>query len=628
MKTMMSSRAMAILTGCLVSLLFATGCCKDRLETEGNTIVLNPYKQWTTSKLPAYIGDLSALPQDLQNVIRQRFPRQVSLDAAVVVFSGAADLTAHANLLADKAADGAFVVTIRSTTLSLPGVNPVVTAPDLAAGQTPLLQCYSGWGAGLYYIMYDEPEAIEPEVGTPSMTEKEWQALERANQKLGDDGGVSLTDYDNSSSHNENYYQTRMDPFVEWLDAAYMERGMLYGSVGSDYDHLVDNIEQSGQRLTFNYPFTLEKYIDQATWSDPDYLRKSGSISVEFRVYPIYMLSSNGDKAGDYYGVVSTVIPHNQSMWGPYVGAHGACRNRIYGFWFSGMNVETSLLASDGSSISGLEYFERPLPENPNSSKTYSNGHTFSINGSISGGLSAGKPYVVGNFGLGGSWTSSTNYTLETINYMLDSSSPTVKYRYWTENVKLTDDWDDWTLINQNFPAPVRSEFSSHTMWVWHVPGSVVKDNDMRQFKLRTSIRLQYSTWYHWRGSVEYDSNRVDHSLTVPTQEWTLGRPERTPWGFIRLRNATDNEMAHVSIYPEGQESGEPAVQLESSYGKGEEARVALVEGTYNVVWDIVDGNTGAKISRWIYRNVKVHQGNNDTSATVRISSVDGERLE
>ena len=86
--------------------------------------------------------------------------------------------------------------------------------------------------------------------------------------------------------------------------------------------------------------------------------------------------------------------------------------------------------------------------------------------------------------------------------------------------------------------------------------------------------------------------------------------------------------MAHVSIYPEGQESGEPAVQLESSYGKGEEARVALVEGTYNVVWDIVDGNTGAKISRWIYRNVKVHQGNNDTSATVRISSVDGERLE
>lgn len=174
----------------------------------------------------------------------------------------------------------------------------------------------------------------------------------------------------------------------------------------------------------------------------------------------------------------------------------------------------------------------------------------------------------------------------------------------------------------------MRSEFSTHTMWVWHVPGSVVKDSDTRQFKLKTSIKLQYSTWYHWRGSVEYDSNRKDHSVTVPAQEWTLERPERAPWGFIRLRNATDNEMAHVSIYPEGQESGEPIVQLESSYGKGEEARVGLLVGTYNVIWDIVDGNTGVRISRWIYRNVKVHQGNNDASATVRISSVDGERIE
>ena len=28
---------------------------------EGNTILVNPYKQWTTSKLPAYIGNISSL---------------------------------------------------------------------------------------------------------------------------------------------------------------------------------------------------------------------------------------------------------------------------------------------------------------------------------------------------------------------------------------------------------------------------------------------------------------------------------------------------------------------------------------------------------------------------------------
>ena len=340
------------------------------------------------------------------------------------------------------------------------------------------------------------------------------------------------------------------------------------------------------------------------------------------------MLSSNGIKAGDYYGVVSTVTPHIQSMWGPYAAAHGWTRNRIYGYWFCDMDLAFDLLTSDMTAISGLEYFDRPIPENKNDSKSYSNGKTFSISGSISGGASGGKPYVVGQVGLGGTWTSTTNYTLETLNYTRDSSTPTVKYHFWSENVKLTDDWDDWSLINTNFPAPVRSEFSAHSMWVWHVPGFVVGDGDTQQFRLRSKINLRFSTWYHWRGSVEYDSNRKDHSVNIATCDWALERPDRTPWGFIRLRNAADNEMAHVSFYQKGKESGEPVATLTTSYGKGEEARIALPEGTYRITWDIVDGNTGARLSSWIYRNVKVHQGYDDSSATVRISSVDGERTD
>ena len=617
----------------LCALALAVGfvsCRKDepeiQTEEEGNSIILNPYKQWRTSSLPAYIGDISSMPKDMQTVIRQRFPKQVGLDAAGIIFAGASDLLANRDKLAAAAAGGSYVVIPGNGDASLLGANPLaVPATDL--GLDPMFVCYNGYGPGQYYVMFDEREILDAESGTPSMSEEEWKELLKVNKGLGADGGVSVSDYDNEREHNENYYQSRMDPFVEWVDATYMERQFIKAS-SSDYDNLRENIEQSGQRLAANSPFTLNKYIDQATFSDPDFLNKSGSITVEFRVYPLYMLSSNGDKAGDYYGVVSTVTPHNQSMWGPYAASHGACRNRIYGFWFSEMDVATSLVNSDGSAVPGVEYFDRPIPENKNDSKTYSNGHTFSVTGSVTGGMSAGKPYLVGQFALGGTWTSSTNYTLETINYTLDSSSPTVKYHYWSDNVKLTDDWDDWSLINQNFPAPVRSEFSAHTMWVWHIPSSVVKDNDTRQFSLKTKISLTYSTWYHWRGAVEYDSNRSNHPVDVPEMRWTLERPDRTPWGFIRLRNATSNEMAHVSFYGEGQESGTPITQLTTSYGKGEEARIGLPEGTYNVVWDIVDGDTGTKIGKWIYRNVKVHQGYDETSSTIRISSVDGQPLD
>ena len=68
------------------------------------------------------------------------------------------------------------------------------------------------------------------------------------------------------------------------------------------------------------------------------------------------MLSATGDKAGDYYSIVSSVTPHNEAMWGPYVGEHGACRNRIYGFWFGEMYVTTSLLDAEGNVIAKTGY--------------------------------------------------------------------------------------------------------------------------------------------------------------------------------------------------------------------------------------------------------------------------------
>ena len=390
------------------------------------------------------------------------------------------------------------------------------------------------------------------------------------------------------------------------------------------------SIENLGQRLTHNFPYSLSKTIDKGTLCDPDVLSKSGSLDVEFRIYPCYLQSSNGDKAGDYYAVVSTVTPHNASMWGPFVGSHGGCRNRVYGFWFNKMVMSTSLVNSNNTPISGLEYYDRPIPENKNSSKEYSNGKSVSVTGTLSGGYGGKQAGGVGSASLsvGGTWTSSTNYTLETIDYSLDSSTPTVKYSYSTNNVKLTDDYDNWDKINnEDFPAPVRTEFSSHAMWTWHVPGSTVRDGSLDAFRLKTKITINYASWYHWRGSAEFDGNKKDYDIDLPEISWNLKSPDRTPWGFIRLRNASNYEMAHVSFYRSGEESGTPVATLSYSYSKGDDARMALAEGTYSIKWDLLDGTTQEKYGSYIYRNVKVHQGANADAATVSISSVDAEKL-
>ena len=612
-------------------LVFAFGlasCNKSNPDSDGkswNTIHLNPNKTWTRSRIPAYVGDISAFPPQLQRVINQRFANRAQLGSSGVIIVGMNDVTANAKAISAAAASGAFVVVPSNVDLSLLGADPLLL-PKSSGGASPLFVCFSGWGNGQYYVMYDEPETGLPSPGESSINASEWNELIQKNRALPDDGGVSLTDYDNDPAHNENYYQTRMDPFVDWLSAEYAKRLFVKSDTGSDYDKIERNIEQSGQRLTVNCPISINAYIDQATWSEPDYLNKSSSVSIDFWVYPSYMLSSTNDKAGDYYNVVQCITPHNESMWGPYVGAHGACRNRIYGFWFDQMDVKTSLLDANGNAIPGLIYYSRPIPENPNSSKQYSEGTSYSYSGSISAGVSGGQPYFVESVSGSATYSTSTSYTLETINYSLDSSSSDVKYHYWSENVVLTDDWDDWDKINRNFPAPVRTEFSGHSSWVWHVPSSVVTDGDTQQFQLQTTVSINYCTWYHWRASIEYDDNKKGHRVDLPVQTWTLDRPDRTPWGFVQLRNASDYEMAHVSIYPKGHESEPPVAVLPTSYGKGEEARGALVEGTYSITWDFVDGNTGTVLSSWIYEDVNIKQGGDVESATVKISTVDGKK--
>ena len=616
----------------LAAMLAILSCSKKQETTlesvpEGPHIVLNTAAKWNQFHLPAYIGDLSAYPADLQTVINDFFPRRSTLEDAKVLFVGAGELTANAAALADAADRGAFVVFPGSVDAAPAGLSPVVATFEEASAYTPLFHCHSNWGQGVTYTLWAEPEIEAPEDVTPSMTEAQWKELVKLSQSLSPESGVVLSDYDNDPDFNKNYYQTRMHVFVEWLENALLEQTL---TKAESHENMKASIENLGQRLTHNFPYSLSKTIDKGTLCDPDVLSKSGSLDVEFRIYPCYLQSSNADKAGDYYSVVSTVTPHNASMWGPFVGSHGGCRNRVYGYWFNKMDMSTSLVNSDNTPISGLEYYDRPIPENKNSSKQYSNGKSVSVTGTLSGGYGGETAGGVGSASLsvGGTWTSSTNYTLETIDYSLDSSTPTVKYSYSTNNVKLTDDYDNWDKINnEDFPAPVRTEFSSHAMWTWHVPGSTVKDGSLDAFRLKTKITINYASWYHWRGSAEFDGNKKDYDIDLPEISWVLKTPDRTPWGFIRLRNASTYEMAHVSFYRAGEESGTPVATLSYSYSKGDDARMALAEGTYSVKWDLLDGTTQEKYGSYIYRNVKVHQGANADAATVSISSVDAEKL-
>ena len=383
------------------------------------------------------------------------------------------------------------------------------------------------------------------------------------------------------------------------------------------------NIEQESVTFgaTESHWFTLSNIIDTYGPSGTsDWLTKTGNIDLVLRVTPAYLQSSNGSNAGDYYFVTCAVTPHNGSLWGPYKEDHFWAQIRIYGYWFKDLDLSVELVNEDGSSINGLSYYERPIPENKNNSKSYTNGKTISLSGTLSGGYQQNKKnkdkqgfHGEGSITCGATWSSSSNYTLDDIEFTLDSSSPTVKYHYSSSNVKLKDDWDK---TYENFPTACHSEFTGRSLWVWKV-GSV-KDGDTKKFKIKASVNANYSSWYHWRAASEFDKNRKDYSTSF-SREYTLGIPDRTPWGYIDLKNAMSSEMANVRFISTS--NNQVVKQLTSSYSKDQVASAALSEGTYNVVFDQLDPNTNKVLSTWTIKNVKVHQGKDKASATLSLST-------
>ncbi len=568
---------------------------------------------------PAYVGDISSFSKEMQEAIRDYFPMSAQKSDALVLFIGQSDVNARDAALLEAIDNHAFIVYPEGVDVSPLGIEPSYATLEKGSGYVPLYHVYSTYGDGYFYTEYQAPEAGEAEEIESSWTQEAWEAMVEENKKH-----QGEEDDDDTSSEGEwdlNASEYSMDALIDWLLESVAEQNPE--EVKADYYKEMEfKLELIGRREHARLTFNLNKQIDKGTLSDPDILNCSSSVDVDFRYFPAYMQSANDDKAGDYYAVVSTITPHNGQMWRPFKGNHGGTQNRVIGYWFKEMNVSTSILNTDGTSISGLNYYVIPRPENKNDSKKYTTGTSQSISGTINGGAKKKGGMVGGSLTAGGTWSSSVSYELKTIEFERDTYDPNaVAYNYRSTGFKLKDGLGDAEKELEYYPLATRTEFSGRSFWIWHIPSATVDDNDTKSFKITTKVDLKYGSWHHWRGTDEFSSNEKTHPVNVPAVSWTLAAPSRVPWGIIALKNTSDNEMANVTVYDAGNKQ---TAKLTKSFSKNEVAKIALSLGTYSVRWDIIDANTNQKLSSWKYDGVEVHQGQDEAAATTEISSVNG----
>ena len=615
-KNLVKSMLMSILT---VGMVSSFSSCRDDLDlaVDSENLNLEMEDEWikpvsnqaVCNKPVMFINNGSKVPGELQQALNTCFPNKAgSLDGARIVFVDGKMTPKQEQSLKKFSQNGGLVVCL------FPDRNNVLWATH-----------YKGDD---YYLMEGPDEA-------PMTDEEGNETVERINKDL-------------------DYWNGRLLPFVQWInyyDHQMSERFMTRaaGDVPT-FEKLTVNMNNGAKRFEVNYPFVLVHQIDKAASSSPDVLAKIGSISIRFEVMPIYMQSVNGDAAGDYYAVRSTVVPHNSLVWSPFVGEHGACRNRVYGYWFDDMDYEFVLIDPDTNNpVDGLHFYELPYPENSIAARTHSNSRSVGVNGSLSLGYKGSTEQghegsVTGSVGFSCNWTESISYELANIDYSRNSSSNWVKYHWYSNNVELKDDMSNY---QKYFPNDVHQEFDAKNIWVWHVPydNGGVKDGSDKQFKIYARVHPRYSSWYHWRGTTCFNSNRKDwevdfvqtSSTSVTDYEndfssrgwagctFSVPAPDRSTWGVISLKNASSYTMRNVKIYAAGKENKEPVAVIPNTYASQEQATAAVLEGNYTVTFEFINPDNNVVVDRGTLKNVRVRMGKTLETATAALSTGDAD---
>ena len=565
---------------------------------------------WATCDQPTYVGDISVMPAAMQTAIKERFPNQVgSIEEAKIAFVcldkyDLSDLEGEqqneVSILVGKLLEMQIERNGLAVLLSQDG-SGFLLGDGLKLEPRWKKVLWASHGHADSYYLLDEKEEQQQEM---------------------------------EFTKDAEYWSTRLTPFVKWIayydseiapaDAPAQTRRRANDNLPT-IGELKANLKTDAQHIDLNFPIILIQYIDKAALSDADFLFAFSSVSVRLSVMPIYMQSVNGASAGDYYAVRSDVIPHNDGMWRPQKKNHGAPQIRIYGYWFKEMTYAIALADDNGNfPLAGLHYIEGPLPKNQISSTDYSESFTASLNGSLKGGYSKGEKKtggVEGSVGFSLGWSESVKYSLQNIAYSRNSSTSTVTYRWYSNNVELKDDWNE---MNKYFKPDTHQEFDCENVWLWHVPygSNGVEDGSKTSFNIVVGLEPQYSVWHGWRGLIDDDDDRQDFSCGFKSATVKIDAPDRSTWGVISLKNASNNyTMRNIKIYKKGEEKKSPVATISNTYRPQELAQTAVDEGTYTVTFEYINPDNNKVMKTGTLSNVTVSMGRTLESATTSLST-------
>lgn len=449
-------------------------------------------------------------------------------------------------------------------------------------------------------------------------------------------------------SYDKDMFLGHLDALVDWANrsAVLLDVQDLLVKGGTEDDEL--NLNLLGQRHHFVYPIAINGYIDKATWSDPDWLCKESEIVGDLEITPLYASSASASSdAGDYYIVSLEVTVKSGDMWGPEQHSHGACNNRIVGFYLERLNLCARLTDQNGGTFADVRFMPsgNPLPGSNVGSSTQTEsstkGFTLGVTGGYKWGQGAGAN-LNGSASFSASWTSSISRSLKDLQVVLKTPNNNVDYELVVNNILNEHSWDNvGPDIAAHYPEICRSDMTFKSAWVWFLPASTnsakgVGDGSRSKFRMNLQMMPIYGVFSWWRGAAwdrelhffpNVDGVRALNDESVIAGGLFIGDidlpvPNRTRFGYIELTNmSTQYTLTGVRIRKDGEKDFQ---DMPGAANQNQSIRLTVPAGKYEMEYSFIDPNTNRMTMKMGIPSVEVTQGRNREESTTKVYSTQG----
>jgi len=364
-----------------------------------------------------------------------------------------------------------------------------------------------------------------------------------------------------------------------------------------------------------------------------------GLIECHIQVLPLYVFGKEG-AAGDYYAVTGYVVAHNADCYNEYTTMstnEPHMPTKVWGWYMKDLGLHFELLTEDGKPVRSdkVKFFVNPEPSTTIGATIYKKGFEVVLDTSLSVGAGqkeeegemSWKILALGNLGVSINWINKSSQVLpdQSVEMSTSSFDRSVTYHFKTNN-------DMGGYATKFIPPLFRTDQRVDFSWVWHVPSGNYSavDYGFKGMKFRATINPLYYSKADGRYEITEEEYRIIKSQEIKSNNkptsWTFDLPgmNRIPTGYIRFKNTTRNYVQSVEIYRQGEYKTKKKsyCSVEGAFSQDESFKTMIRVGTYDLYYELRNGDTGALIGKFYVPDIKIEKGQTAIFSTMNAQKI------